>query len=415
MMKHFRIVAVALAAVGLVSTAYAGDMTVDGKARFRGEQLTVGSSAQADIMSIATEVNMKWAPDPKVSVFFQPKFVKIMGQSPAGGTTSDATMGVHQAYTNIMPTEKISYQIGRFEMKYGDELVIGPVGWSMTGRAFDGLRAHWVANDIIWLDVFYNKNVETSTFAATGNTGPTATADTNFIGLYLGGKPGGAIAEADLYYLILQENTPSGTGTDKEEDRATMGVRLKGATGPVDYRVEYTTQSGKDYKGFQAIDGDIKDADQTNAEVGFKTGDTRIAVEYFTANKNYDQLFPTGHKWLGFADLFGRRNINGIRAGVSHKFMEHMSVMLDYHTFSRTDDTTAVYKLDGSTAWGANTGSSKDIGTEIDLTLVCSKIKNLTWQAGYSIFSAGDYGKANITGTTETNASFGYLMATTTF
>ncbi len=416
MMKHFRFLAVALAAVGLVSTASAGDMTVDGKARFRGEQNTVGAAATADIMSMATEVSMKWTPDPKVSVFFQPKFFKIMGGTTAStsGTLTDSALNLHQAYTTFMPTDKISYQIGRYEMKYGDELVIGPIGWSLVGRSFDGLRAHWVANDMIWLDVFYNKINETST----ATTGPTATADTNFYGLYFGAKPSAAIAEVDAYYLIRQVNTPSGTGTDKTEDRGTAGLRVKGATGMVDYRVEYATQSGKVYGNFQAVNGDIKDADQTTAEVGFKIADTRLYVEYFTANKNYDHLYPTAHKFLGYGDWIGRRNVNGIHAGVNHKFMEHMTVQLDYFKFDRTDSATSAYrKSDLTAATGAygTTGTSTDIGSEIDLTITCNKVKAVTWQAGYSMFSAGDYGKANITGAAETNASFGYVMATTNF
>jgi hypothetical protein len=421
MIKRFKVVAVALAAFGLVSTAFADGMEVTGKARMRAEQHTIGTAATGDWIGMATEVNMKWTPDPKVQVFFQPKFFRNMGTTMTGaqgaagvsGGTVDSALDLHQAYTTYMPTEKAAYTWGRYEMKYGDELVIGPVGWSLVGRSFDGFKGHWVFSDMFWLDGFYNKITETTT-AGNPPTGPTATADKNFYGLYFGAKPSAAIAEADLYYLVVQNNTPSGTGTDKTEDRATMGLRVKGATGPVDYRAEWSSQSGKDYTGFQATNGDIKDADQLNAEVGFKFGDTRVSAEHSNANKNYHQLYPTGHKWLGYQDLFGRRNITQLRVGASHKFMEHMGVALDFHTFTRSNDTVGAYRLNGTTSWGT-TGTSKDIGTEIDLTVTCNKVKNLTWQAGYSTFSAGDYGKSNITGTTETTASMGYVMATASF
>lgn len=425
MIRQLKILAVAASLLGLVSTASA-QMEVTGKARVRAETMEFPAFAngQVDVINMGVDVNMKWTPDPKVMFFFQPKFVKTMGAASAAGTgavctgtnnsggTCDSAMAVHQAYTMFTHSDKISYTFGRYEMKYGDELVIGPLGWSMVGRSFDGLKAHWTVNDMVWADLFYNKVTESG---AVGNT------DHNFYGIYIGGKNLGPIGEADLYYLVNSNMT---TSIDpKTADRQTTGVRLKGAAASVDYRVEYTTQSGKDNSGFQPTNGDIKDADQTNAEVGFKMGDTRIAAEYFNANKNYNQLYPTGHKWLGFADLFQRRNLTGFVLHVSHKFMDHMSVNLDYHTFNRVDKTAttagAVYGLAGNLAGNAgtsygNAGTADAVGTEIDLTLSCTQNKNLVWTGGYSMFAGGDYWKQN-GGSTNDKVNYYYLMATTNF
>lgn len=414
-MKQFRIVAVALAAVGLVSTAYADGMEVTGKARVRMEtmEFPAGANGQIDAINTGVELNMKWTPDPKVMFFFQPRFVKTMGGAGTGsagactaannsGGTCDQAMNVHQAYATLMHSDKISYTLGRYEMKYGDELVIGPVGWSMTGRAFDGLKAHWTASDMIWVDFFYNKVTE---------SGAVGSMDHNFYGIYFSAKPAPALAEADVYYLVNSDQT--GSIDPKTVDRQTAGVRLKGATGAVDYRVEYATQSGK------TLGTDIKDADQTNAEVGFKFGDSRVSAEYFSANKNYNQLYPTGHKWLGFADLFARRNIDGFVVHASHKFMEHMQANLDYHIFNRVDSATAVFGLAGNlagntgTAYGT-TGTDKNVGSEIDLTLSCTKMKAMTWTAGYSAFMGGQYWKDNVSATND-KVNYYYLMATTNF
>lgn len=424
MIKQFKFFAVAAALVGLVDAASAqSNMEVTGKARVRAEMMSEGEGGQTDFISTGVDVNMKWTPDPKVTFFFQPKFVKTFGvaqsltstSTSTGGVTTTTTttqctsatnasgtcdplMYVHQAYTTFAHSDKISYMFGRYEMKYGDELVIGPVGWSMIGRSFDGLKAHWTVNDMWWLDLFYNKVTE---------TGTTAAMDHNFNGLYIGGKPVAGM-ELDLYYLMRDNRTAN---TDpKTEERNTYGLRLKGAAGAVDYRAEYSAQSGK------TAGTNIEKADQMDAEVGFKMDQVygmRLAAEYFTAGIGYDQLYPTGHKWLGYADLFGRRNITGFRVGISNKWNDHMETALDYHMFSRVDDTVGAYALNGTTSYGT-TGTDKNIGSEIDLTVKCTAMKALTWMAGYSMFSAGQYWKDN-RGTTNDKVNWAYVMATTNF
>ncbi|OQW50389.1 MAG: hypothetical protein A4S09_00940 [Proteobacteria bacterium SG_bin7] len=402
MMKQFRIVAVALASVGLVSTALADGMEVTGNARFRMEQQTVGNGGQADQLALSTEVKMKWTPDPKLTIFFAPKFVKNAGAAAGtSGATTNTTLDVSQAYTMISPTDKISYTIGRYQMSYGEEVVIGSFNWNMVGRSFDGLKAHWTANDKFWLDVFYNKITEV---AANLSAPGTNQADTNFVGLYGGTKMAGPVSEVDLYYLVRQDKAIT-TGKENE-DRNHIGVRVKGAAGMFDYRAEYGTQGGK------KLGADIKDADSTTAEVGVKFGDTRVGVEYFNANKNYDQLYPSANKFIAGVNLFGRSNINGIRGKVSHKFMEHFGAHVFYSTLSRTDAATAITNHAG-TAY-ATAGSDKEIGSDITVVLTCNKIKNLGWEAGYSMFSAGKYGE-NITGVVEKNATYGYVMANASF
>ncbi len=409
MIKQFKFFAVAAALVGLVDAASAqSNMEVTGKARVRAEMMSEGEGGQTDFISTGVDVNMKWTPDPKVTFFFQPKFVKTFGVAGTNPTTClvgtnsgglcDPAMNVHQAYTTFAHSDKISYMFGRYEMKYGDELVIGPVGWNMIGRSFDGLKAHWTVNDMWWLDLFYNKVTE---------TGTTVAQDHNFNGLYIGGKPMAGM-ETDLYYLMRDNR--QGATDPKTEERNTMGLRVKGAAGAVDYRAEYSTQSGK------MAGTSIEKADQMDLEVGFKMDQVygmRLSAEYFNANYGYDQLYPTGHKWLGYADLFGRRNINGFHVGISNKWNDHMETALDYHMFSRVDDAQPIYTVTGG-AYATVVSTDKNIGSEIDLTVKCTAMKALTWMAGYSMFSAGQYWK-DLRGTTNDKVNWAYVMATTNF
>jgi hypothetical protein len=57
----------------------------------------------------------------------------------SGSTLSDDGLDVHEAYVRLAGPS-FRADVGRFEMAYGDHLVIGDVGWHETGRSFDGAR-----------------------------------------------------------------------------------------------------------------------------------------------------------------------------------------------------------------------------------------------------------------------------------
>ena len=119
---------------------------------------------------------------------------------------------------------------------------------------------------------------------------------------------------------------------------------------------------------------------------------TRLGVGGFLATKNYNQLFPTAHKWLGYADILGRRNIVGAVARFSTKPAKEWTLLFDVHQFFRASKTDPVYKLNGTTALGAGGGSSKgDVGTEADLTAKFEAAQNVVLTGGASALVPGGY------------------------
>lgn len=439
-LRSLKLVAAATAVFGLVSIASA-DMNFEssGAMKWRGEEFSdtlgnagVVNSRSRDYMSMAINWDLKFMPDPKVMVFFQPKYVKMMGDDPAGSQgaatngagTVDSALDVHQGYLTYMHSDRVNYTIGRYEMKYGDEYVIGPVGWSMSGRAFEGIKVNYKWSKG-WLDAFYNKLQDRDA----GYTGLTAD-DFDFYGLYHSMSFGDVISAFDLYYLVKNNRTTQ-TDPGPTEERTTMGARIKGATGPVDFTAEVNQQSGEANAG--TVKTDIEDAGSMRAEVGFTMNQNwRIAGEYAKSDRNYDQLYPTGHKWLGHMDLFGRRNITDMAVHVSGKFMEHMSLQAAYHMFSRSDDSAdkngayaSVYNMAGTPAAysTAAAGDETDVGSEIDVNVTCNKLKALAWTLGVSQFTPGDYftdttkgmGYVDEVGAKMGSMSFVYLQATAKF
>ncbi|NJL25059.1 MAG: alginate export family protein [Calothrix sp. SM1_5_4] len=136
----------------------------------------------------------------------------------------------------------------------------------------------------------------------------------------------------------------------------------------------------------------------------------RVFVGYFDASENFDQLFPTAHKWLGYADLFSRRNISGYRAGVTAGVLEKLSASLEYHRFQRHKNSAPAYKFNG-TAYGA-TGDARDIADELDLVLNYKLEDDLSIEVGASRVEPLGYLKD---GAGSDSASFYYIQTNYVF
>jgi len=55
---------------------------------------------------------------------------------------TDPALGLHIGALEIFGGP-LRLEVGRFEMSYGDELLVGTVNWHPVGRSFDGTRLRW--------------------------------------------------------------------------------------------------------------------------------------------------------------------------------------------------------------------------------------------------------------------------------
>ncbi len=74
------------------------------------------------------------------SALLQIQYASLWGTT-GGAELTDPSLGIHQAWLRYTATDWLSIQAGRFEIAYGDQRVLGNVGWHQLGRAWDGLRA----------------------------------------------------------------------------------------------------------------------------------------------------------------------------------------------------------------------------------------------------------------------------------
>ncbi len=304
--------------------------------------------------------------------------------SVGGDTLQDVDLGLHEGAIEI-ERGPVRVEAGRFEMTYGEHLVIGNVGWDATGRSFDGVRLHYRADDAMpWVDGFFTAISEG--FTETPPVGEDFGAgDTYFTGLYAGlGPLLGAGVDLDAYLLGRLFPGYSEAGSDLERAaEATLGSRFKGKLGALDLRVEGGLQAGTrrvDTRAPKTL------AEQLDVEVGLPlaTGRARIAVEGFYASgddpdtrtdESWNQLYPTAHKWLGTMDVIGgRSNVGG--GGL--------------HLRARPAAGWAV-TVDGQLFWRLQTADDDHYaGTEIDAGAVRTLTAGLTLRGGYGLFLPGD-------------------------
>jgi len=326
-------------------------------------------------------------------------------------TDSGNTLDLHEAFLQINKFfgTPIALKVGRQELVYGDQRLIGSFGWSNQGRSFDALKLMF-SNDTVNVDAFTAKIEENN--AAAGDS----TDDIDFHGIYATIKsiPNNTL---DVYGLLYKDNgsagLPAWSGGAVKAEVNTYGARLAGNAVGVDYTAEYALQSGT----FEAPTGGGSDTDVDASAYAIKAGYTipnapvglRVGAEYDYASgtdatstdmETFIQLFPTNHDKYGTMDQQGWSNMKAWNVNVSAKPTPKLGVRLDYWNFALAEEADGWYSAAGTsgaagTVRGAGclvpSGSDCDakIGTEVDVTVNYKYSDAIAIQAGVSRFMAG--------------------------
>jgi len=341
-----------------------------------------------------------------VSLFAETQLVKSFGLTqlaPASttansdnitsGATFDPNVLFHQGYAQLNFQNGNLY-IGRQRLSYGDDLLIGSLDWNMVGRSFDSIRYRWSLPQLGYVDFFW-ASLQSSSLQFTDQLW-SAYSNLNI---------NDSLKNLDLYFIHKS------VGSVANGSFSTVGLRAKSNVGLADYRFESSFQFGNSF-AFQAL-----------AELGYKLElefNPRLSVEGFVSSKDYNQLFPTAHKFLGWADLFGRRNISGAIVNLSAAPVSDFTVGLSAFQFLRTDSSAPAYALNGTSAYGLGTETnSADLGRELDLWLEYKVSDQATLSMAYCYYMVGEYLTKVATSTNATvfnstmNNSFAYVQLVT--
>jgi hypothetical protein len=309
-----------------------------------------------------------------------------------GNQLTDPNLTIHRAALDWQPGDIWSLEVGRFELAYGGQRVLGSVGWSQTGRSWDGLRNRFEFDDELKVDLFGARYRDGRTVQASGFEGALLEDDAWLTGFWATAEEDlvSPLKTVDLYGLYdAQIDKIGAERADLVRSIFTAGSRVVAEPKPFDAVLTGAYQVGS---SCQQASNSQNCTDTTNSaggwfvdgEVGFSHTsplDWRLALGASQASgddpqtaedEGYIQLYPTGHKWLGLTDIIGpRRNLREIRGTLSIDF-GRVSLSERVHRFERLEPST------------------ETVGYEFDTVLSATESEYLTGQLGYGLFAASD-------------------------
>ncbi len=332
------------------------------------------------------------------------------------GSPFSAPFDLRMGYADLgAPDGPITLRVGRQELVYGEQRLVGHVSWVNAARTFDAakvtLRAKAFQVEAFGASVV---RIQEDGFDRSGH-------GNRFAGAYLTtGRilPGGSVEP--YVYWRRDVDLRSESGSLDDLNQTTAGIRLAGPLpARLDYDVELAVQRGSlgsDEVRAWAGHGRLRKmlagrgAVRATAEYNYASGD---ADPIDGVRGTFDQLYPTGHDKYGLADQVGWRNIHHVRTGLEFTPVKKWPLAANYHSWWLAERRDALYTA-GSLpiARIAAGAASRHVGQELDLQLSHPLTPQLQLAAGYAHIFTGGFLKEATPGA---SYSHPYVMVTYVF
>lgn len=313
-------------------------------------------------------LNATVRPTPSVGFFVQLHDARAFDKT-AGGLLAPMrdTLDLRQAYGEFGTTTSV--RVGRQDLAFGEQRLLGNLPWVNTARSFDGGRVT-LKRKIGQFDVFAASLVTIQPGGFDKSGGGNA-----LFGTYesLTMIPKQVI---EPYFLWRQStNVAAELGGLATLHQATTGLRMAGKLpAAFDYSGEVALQSGSLGPDEIKAWGGHANVGRTFAAVRAKP---RLFGEYNHASGDanrtdgtrgtFDQLYPTGHDKLGLADQVGWKNIRHARAGFELKPAAKWQLTGSYHSWWLDRVTDGLYSASGALVTRSATGTAgRHVGQEAD-------------------------------------------------
>lgn len=355
----------------------------------------------------------------RLNVALQPaKWFRVVGQTQdarvfwndrvASAPPYQNTFDLRMAFAEVgREGGPVMLRVGRQELDFGEQRLVGSLNWTNVTRTFDAVRA-----------TFRTHGYRLDAFASSVVVAQDGTSDHHVQGSNLHGLYGGleklipnAVVEPYVFWRVLSR---------QKLDTKTGGLRWVGKL-PVrfDYGVEMALQRGdiaasmvNAWAGHWVAGRTFGGAWQPRAFVKFNyaSGDRNPRD---AKTETFDTLYPTGHDKLGLADQVGWRNIRDWRFGVEAKPAKALKASLVGHSWRLASASDGLYNAAGALiARSADGSAGTHVGEEVDAQGVWSVSKQVQLGAGVGHIFPGEFLQRATPGRA---CTFPYLMATWAF
>jgi len=358
-----------------------------------------------------------------LTAFIEPQAVIIQNHTRVNRTQNFSQADLFQAYLQY-DVGDVALRVGRQNLVYGDQRLLGHLGWKDVARTFDGVKAMYHAGPVK-LDVFAVHPADivamTPKTAAPQGKSLVTWEDRRLIGAY-GTYSFDAKNGMDAYLINWHHNQHAAVG--KGRNMNTFGTRLFGQWNGFDAKAEAVFQTGT----WSNTGGN--NVSQKASAYAVKAGytvdfwKTRFGVEYDyspgdnktdpTTHKTFVFPFHTNHAHYGEMDFFSWANMKDLRFSLKTSPLAGLTLIGNAHLLYLAEakgDWVNVVGV-GNVFAGAPGYRQTKAGNEIDLKLVykVAAMQGLKVVGLYGIFNPGaavserNGGKAD-------SAKFGYLLA----
>jgi hypothetical protein len=315
------------------------------------------------------------------------------GRSNAYVDTIDLQNGFADLMIPFSNEVNMTLRGGRQELLFGAQRLVGPSDYTNVRRTFDGGEAILRVHD--WtITPFFAEFVVVDKYEFNEST-----SDKKFYGVYGTGPLHFLPMNLDLYWLDANNAGATFNGTIGRERRHTFGGRIWGKNKPtgLDFEVESAGQFGT------LGDRDIA-AWMLTAILGYSPQITSlsprvyIAFDYASGDdkpggdvETFNQLYMTGHTFLGYIDYIGRQNVVAPSAGLTVSPVHGLSLSLQQYFFWRESDRDALYNKSGVVLRPGDTTTARYVGAETDFLATYNFDRHILAYGGYSHFFTGDF------------------------
>ncbi len=356
-----------------------------------------GSGGVDEFTSMRVRLGLAAVLDESLTIFAQIQDVRLWGEesSPLLDYRAD-NLDLHQGYFRYRNDwlDGVGVTVGRMEVTFGGERLVGTVNWTQQGQSFDGVR----------LDVRHGVvDAALVAYRIADESAPTASADIELYGAY------GTLSEVvpgslDMYWLYDRTEGAVASG------QHTLGARwLFQAPGGLAGRLEGTFQTGS--RGAADVSAFLVGARLGRAFSADRFGVT-LWYDYVSGDdpstprsEVFHTLYATNHRFYGLADVFldipshtGGSGLQDVAVKLSWRPMDDLSLGAEAHAFRAAERRSL-------------TGAR--FGEEVDLTATHAISEYLTASAGFSyVFQAPPLGEI---GRLSEDLSWLYLMLSAAF
>ncbi len=393
--------AVLTAIVASTATIAHAQITLTGEIRPRFEYLH-GFGSPADTLQKSsqfvlqrTRLNFGYKAD-KFKTGFVLQDVRVWGnQSQLNMGDGGGSFGLHEGWAEYFFSKKISAKLGRQEISYDDERILGAVNWAQQARSHDAFLLKYADSTFTAHAGFaYNQNAN----ATTGTSYTIIKSYKEMQYLWLNKQ----IKSLNISLLALNVGQQSPATVHSTRYVTTFGTHTEYKTKPLFASVNFYYQSGTDMtltskgvpKKVAAMLGGVDLAytlkEKFTVGLGYEyisgQSQTDTTTAYKNVNHSFNPVFGTNHKFNGYMDYYYVGNhINTV--GLQDAYLklkykaESWNIALDLHQFMAAADVLDTKEL-------AQTGQYKamnsSLGSEIDLTFGYNLPGGVGVMAGYS-------------------------------